>query len=81
MAIRSRVFSAPSGLDSVGVKKCTQQELRNLPDEIPVMCAAKYALTISSSCCVTFQVYDVTPFMDEHPGGDEVLLAVTGESS
>jgi len=24
------------------------------------------------------QVYDVTPFMDEHPGGDEVLLAATG---
>ncbi|RRT56209.1 hypothetical protein B296_00007511 [Ensete ventricosum] len=23
------------------------------------------------------KVYDVTPFMDEHPGGDEVLLAVT----
>jgi cytochrome b involved in lipid metabolism len=21
-------------------------------------------------------VYDVTPFMEEHPGGDEVLLAV-----
>lgn len=28
---------------------------------------------------LTFQVYDVTPFMDEHPGGDEVLLAVTGK--
>ncbi|XP_042394096.1 cytochrome b5-like [Zingiber officinale] len=24
------------------------------------------------------KVYDVTPFIDEHPGGDEVLLAVTG---
>jgi cytochrome b involved in lipid metabolism len=32
------------------------------------------------SCYLTFQVYDVTPFMDEHPGGDEVLLAVTGKS-
>jgi cytochrome b5 len=30
-------------------------------------------------CHLTIQVYDVTPFMDEHPGGDEVLLAVTGE--
>lgn len=29
----------------------------------------------------TFQVYDVTPFMDEHPGGDEVLLAVTGKDA
>ena len=27
------------------------------------------------------QVYDVTPFMDEHPGGDEVLLAATGKIS
>lgn len=24
------------------------------------------------------QVYDVTPFMEDHPGGDEVLLAATG---
>ncbi|RWW17923.1 hypothetical protein GW17_00018127, partial [Ensete ventricosum] len=24
------------------------------------------------------QVYDVTPFMDEHPGGDDVLLTVSG---
>lgn len=27
------------------------------------------------------QVYDVTPFMDDHPGGDEVLLAATGDSA
>jgi cytochrome b involved in lipid metabolism len=26
-------------------------------------------------------VYDVTAFMEEHPGGDEVLLACTGEHS
>lgn len=25
-----------------------------------------------------YQVYDVTPFMEEHPGGDEVLLSATG---
>jgi cytochrome b involved in lipid metabolism len=23
-------------------------------------------------------VYDVTPFMEDHPGGDEVLLSATG---
>ncbi|THU74796.1 hypothetical protein C4D60_Mb04t37200 [Musa balbisiana] len=27
------------------------------------------------------KVYDVTPFLDEHPGGDEVLLAVTGKDA
>jgi len=29
-------------------------------------------------CCCCPQVYDVTPFMEEHPGGDEVLLACVG---
>jgi cytochrome b involved in lipid metabolism len=24
-------------------------------------------------------VYDITPFMDEHPGGYDILLAATGE--
>ncbi|CAN6881670.1 unnamed protein product [Brassica oleracea] len=27
------------------------------------------------------KVYDVTPYMDEHPGGDDVLLAVTGKDA
>jgi hypothetical protein len=46
--------------------------------EIHVVCAEKMHLTTLFSY-LTIQVYDVTPFMDEHPGGDEVLLAVTGE--
>lgn len=25
------------------------------------------------------QVYDVTPFLDDHPGGDEILLMATGK--
>ncbi|KAF8453300.1 cytochrome b5-like heme/steroid binding domain-containing protein [Terfezia claveryi] len=27
------------------------------------------------------KVYDVTPFVDEHPGGEEVLLDVAGQDS
>lgn len=26
------------------------------------------------------QVYDVTKFLDDHPGGDEVLLSATGKA-
>lgn len=40
-----------------------------------------YALDHNISSLLTFQVYDVTSFMDEHPGGDEVLLAVTGKDA
>ncbi|KAG4914140.1 hypothetical protein JHK82_054723 [Glycine max] len=31
---------------------------------------------------LTFEeVYDITPFLDEHPGGDEVLLTSTGKDA
>lgn len=36
-------------------------------------------LIILIACNYLVQVYDVTPFMDDHPGGDEVLLAATGK--
>ncbi|KAI5017484.1 hypothetical protein ZWY2020_042372 [Hordeum vulgare] len=38
---------------------------------------------VSKDCWLVIagKVYDVTPFMDEHPGGDEVLLAVTGKDA
>ncbi|KAG8488868.1 hypothetical protein CXB51_016749 [Gossypium anomalum] len=30
---------------------------------------------------VGFQVYDVTQFLEDHPGGDEVLLAASGKDA
>ncbi|KAG8391976.1 hypothetical protein BUALT_Bualt01G0243400 [Buddleja alternifolia] len=29
----------------------------------------------------TFNVYDVTPFLEEHPGGDEIMLMSTGKDA
>lgn len=29
-------------------------------------------------CVLSRQVYDVTKFMDDHPGGDDVLLQTAG---
>lgn len=45
------------------------------------MCSLRKYLYMGFSLLNTdehLQVYDVTSYMDEHPGGDDVLLAVTG---
>ncbi|XP_072956214.1 cytochrome b5-like [Typha angustifolia] len=40
---------------------------------------SKHAATKDCWLIISGKVYNVTPFMDEHPGGDEVLLAATGK--
>ncbi|XP_008791612.1 cytochrome b5 [Phoenix dactylifera] len=42
---------------------------------------AKHNVTKDCWVVISGKVFDVTPFMDEHPGGDEVLLAVTGKDA
>ncbi|XP_077245627.1 cytochrome b5-like [Tasmannia lanceolata] len=42
---------------------------------------AKHNQTKDCWLFISGKVYDVTPFMDEHPGGDEVLLAATGKDA
>ena len=54
-----------------------------------ILCASSFIVYIISplqlvtknlclSCIPLLQVYDVTPFLDDHPGGDEVLVTATG---
>ncbi|ONK73655.1 uncharacterized protein A4U43_C04F33890 [Asparagus officinalis] len=42
---------------------------------------SKHNATKDCWLIINGKVYDVTPFMDEHPGGDEVLLAATGKDA
>lgn len=40
-----------------------------------------FALVLEKNKWFYMQVYDVSSFMDDHPGGDEVLISATGKIS
>ncbi|XP_022736238.1 cytochrome b5-like [Durio zibethinus] len=42
---------------------------------------AKHNKTNDCWLIISGKVYDVTPFMDDHPGGSEVLLSSTGKNA
>ncbi|KAM7268325.1 hypothetical protein ACFE04_010491 [Oxalis oulophora] len=42
---------------------------------------AKHNQTKDCWLVISGKVYDVTPFMDDHPGGDEVMLSATGKDA
>ncbi|KAL7585840.1 cytochrome b5 [Lactuca sativa] len=42
---------------------------------------SKHNKTLDCWVIISGKVFDVTPFMEDHPGGSEVLLAATGKDA
>lgn len=51
-------------------------------DERTISLAEMKSHTTEQSCWIAVRgsVYDVTPFIDEHPGGFDIIISNTGES-
>ncbi|CAH1429236.1 unnamed protein product [Lactuca virosa] len=66
------------------IKMCliVSSEVATIDFELSTL-AQRRALNSSTNKAVTthYLVYDVAPFMEDHPGGDEVLLAETGKDT